>query len=603
MWVVMLLSLLKANAVLDKCKHLMLIEYSINEQTKDKGIVYVDILFHHNGKTYVVARHRYQEPITSIVDTFPWISMDKWEGGDLEVVARKVNGSIERSYISEKMIAVKDLGYESPKVEHEVNSVFVKLNNGSDPYAWRMLGYDAGHTGYYPFHLYPPLDSLWMYRWSGAGTWTTEISGAAGHGMIFIPEAPWGWNKIQARDIETGEVIWERVVTANVWTSVLSEGDSVLFVGTSIGFTPWQDTTFYALDPFTGKLKWGKVLKTVEYSPIVVDSFVYAPHFYKVYCFTYEGDSVWAGPGAYSSPVYEDGIIIGAATDSILNARDYLTGELLWDFVGSGRIYTLMAYEGKLIFSPLNEPLYALNTTNGQTIWTNWDYPLINRHPPQAGFETIFIAGGHFINDTTIISHIYFINSIDGTTIWDSAFFPIPDAWGGGATRLLITLDSLLWYAKTDALYLLRVEDHSVFFFMPFPSGSVLFTSNNFPIFYKNYFIYAHEDFLVVYEADTVFHDTAEDSLPSLSNLKVYGGITIGQLHLEIDLPEKSWVNLKIFDILGRELVTLLNDYLMRGRHSLSFDLQSLPTGVYFLRAEIKGEKRENIVRKFLVLR
>jgi len=61
MWVVMLLSLLKANAVLDKCKHLMLIEYSINEQTKDKGIVYVDILFHHRGKTYVVIHQRYLE--------------------------------------------------------------------------------------------------------------------------------------------------------------------------------------------------------------------------------------------------------------------------------------------------------------------------------------------------------------------------------------------------------------------------------------------------------------------------------------------------------------------------------------------------------------
>lgn len=73
-----------------------------------------------------------------------------------------------------------------------------------------------------------------------------------GQGMIFIQEAPWGWNKIQAWDVEIGEVIWERYLTANAMTSALSLGDLILFVGTLIGFTPWQDTTFYVFDPFTG---------------------------------------------------------------------------------------------------------------------------------------------------------------------------------------------------------------------------------------------------------------------------------------------------------------------------------------------------------------
>ena len=161
---------LSASATLDKSGHLMFVEYSINEPTKDEGVIYVDILFHYKGQTYKVARHRYPEPITSIVDTFPWVSKDKWEGGDLEVVAKRADGGVEKSYISEQSIAIRDLGYEPPKSEHEVNSALVKIDDGPDPYAWRMLGYDPGHTGYYPFSLYPPLDSLWMYDWSGAGT-------------------------------------------------------------------------------------------------------------------------------------------------------------------------------------------------------------------------------------------------------------------------------------------------------------------------------------------------------------------------------------------------------------------------------------------------
>ncbi len=217
-----------------------------------------------------------------------------------------------------------------------------------------MLGYDPGHTGYYPFSLYPPLEMKWILdEWGHPGSWITDVSGAAGHNMLFIPKSVSQWNIITARDIETGEIIWERYVTANAMTSALSIGDSILFVGTVIGYTPWKDTTLYALDPFTGELKWGKALKTIEWSPIVVDTFVYPPHFYKVYCFTYNGDSVWAANGGceFSSPVYEDGIIVGAANDTVLNARDYLTGDLIWDFTGSGNVFNLMAYEGKVIFS------------------------------------------------------------------------------------------------------------------------------------------------------------------------------------------------------------------------------------------------------------
>ena len=583
------LSFIQAQATLDQNGHVMFITYDIQQPTKAQAISSVDIWFHVKGQSYRVATRQYPVPVVSIRDTFPWFSKSKWQGGDLEVVFHGVDGSRVSKFIPESTIQVRDLShlFPSPVPEgrsRKVNWARVKSYDGPDPYAWRMLGYDSGHTGYYPFSLYPPLDSLWMYDWSGAGTWTTEISGAAGQGMIFIPEAPWGWNKIQARDIETGEVLWERYVTANVWTSVLSIGDSVLFVGTSIGFTPWQDTTFYALDPFTGELKWGKVLKTVEYSPIVVDSFVYAPHFYKVYCFTYSGDSVWSANGAYSSPVYEDGVITGAANDTVLNARDYLTGELIWNFTVSWSLWTLMAYEGKLIFSPLNEPLYALNITNGQTIWTNWDYPVANRHPPQARFGRIFIEGGHFVDDTTIISHLYFINLIDGATIWDSTFLPIPGAWGGGVVRLLITQDSLLWYAKTDALYLLRVEDHSTFFFMPFPSGPVLFPSNNFPIFYKNYFIYAHEDFLVVYEADTVT-DTSENG-DTLVDFRIYPFYANGNPIIRLDIPEAGWMNLELFSVNGRK-VWGRRVYLEKGTHRIYFP--SLPSGVYTLFYDFRG--------------
>ncbi len=53
---------------------------------------------------------------------------------------------------------------------------------------------------------------------------------------------------------------------------------------------------------------------------------------------------------------------------------------------------------------------------------------------------------------------------------------------------------------------------------------------------------------------------------------------------IEYALPEMSEVELMIFDVLGRQLVTLVSDQQMAGRHEVSFDASGLPSGIYFYR-------------------
>ena len=51
---------------------------------------------------------------------------------------------------------------------------------------------------------------------------------------------------------------------------------------------------------------------------------------------------------------------------------------------------------------------------------------------------------------------------------------------------------------------------------------------------------------------------------------------------IAFNLPKSQNVKLKIFDILGNEAETLLNNYLPAGRHSVIFNADELPSGVYF---------------------
>ncbi len=66
------------------------------------------------------------------------------------------------------------------------------------------------------------------------------------------------------------------------------------------------------------------------------------------------------------------------------------------------------------------------------------------------------------------------------------------------------------------------------------------------------------------------------------------------------DIPESGNVELKIYDILGREVITLVDEYKTAGRYTVQFDATTLPTGVYIYRITAGGFVR---AKKMILLR
>ncbi len=54
-------------------------------------------------------------------------------------------------------------------------------------------------------------------------------------------------------------------------------------------------------------------------------------------------------------------------------------------------------------------------------------------------------------------------------------------------------------------------------------------------------------------------------------------------------VPHSGWVNLKVFDVLGREVAVLVNEYRSAGSHRVSWNAGVLSTGVYFSRLTAGG--------------
>ncbi|MBU0690806.1 T9SS type A sorting domain-containing protein [bacterium] len=55
---------------------------------------------------------------------------------------------------------------------------------------------------------------------------------------------------------------------------------------------------------------------------------------------------------------------------------------------------------------------------------------------------------------------------------------------------------------------------------------------------------------------------------------------------ITFDLKDATNVQLVVFDVLGREIASLVNGYQAAGRHTINFEAGALPSGVYFYRLE-----------------
>jgi hypothetical protein len=51
-------------------------------------------------------------------------------------------------------------------------------------------------------------------------------------------------------------------------------------------------------------------------------------------------------------------------------------------------------------------------------------------------------------------------------------------------------------------------------------------------------------------------------------------------------VPENSFVSIKVYDVLGKEVTSLINEEKSVGSYEVEFDATSLPSGIYFYRLQ-----------------
>ncbi len=79
--------------------------------------------------------------------------------------------------------------------------------------------------------------------------------------------------------------------------------------------------------------------------------------------------------------------------------------------------------------------------------------------------------------------------------------------------------------------------------------------------------------------------EAASEQIPKSFELKQnYPNPFNPETTIPFALPKKVKVSLKIFDLLGREVVTLLEEEMGPGEYKIQFEAKDLPSGTYFYR-------------------
>jgi len=74
-------------------------------------------------------------------------------------------------------------------------------------------------------------------------------------------------------------------------------------------------------------------------------------------------------------------------------------------------------------------------------------------------------------------------------------------------------------------------------------------------------------------------------------------------MKINYELPKDGKVKLVIYDILGREIKTLVNELKQAGRYTVEFNGNSLASGVYFYRIQVEGGRNYTAVKKMVLIK
>ncbi|MBL7129120.1 MAG: T9SS type A sorting domain-containing protein [Ignavibacteria bacterium] len=239
-------------------------------------------------------------------------------------------------------------------------------------------------------------------------------------------------------------------------------------------------------------------------------------------------------------------------------------------------------------------------------IWTttnygqSWDAKAVGPEPVNGMFLfdsiTVLGVGGDYEYGTGIVK------TTNGGANWDYeslyifgiafsvAFRTKAEGWApmGFAQEWIYTLDSGKTWLNIETPDSSRIYD-------------VQFTD------YRNGFAVGEDGAILKYNQEAINVPNNQNIIPTETKLyQNYPNPFNPSTVIEYSLPKSSYVILKVYDLLGRELMTLRNEVQKTGEYKINFTNSTLPSGVYFYKLYTKtldsNNPKESVLTRKMVL-
>jgi outer membrane protein assembly factor BamB len=377
-------------------------------------------------------------------------------------------------------------------------------------------------------------------------------------------------NTLEAVDMASGDTLWTFEVpdSKGAMDFVCAQNDTMIFAGGQ------QGVGLYALDRETGKEKWSKPIGTLYTKHLVLDNELAYILGDSLYCISIQdGSTVWSQEmNVQSTPAVDDQYVYVVGR-YLIRIFDKWNGDLVWSRTSSEWTTGGTVVDNNCFYTQSNDTIFAYNKESWDVKW-------------------IYISEGDTIQT----------ESQNSIAITDSKLcFTIKGNSEGNGE--LVTLDKetggFLWAHTFSSDYMFAPTiANGVVYIVPYPESALygLNLDNGDQLFYDNSYSYVnqaivanHQLFVATFDNVVVFENTntkVEDRKdPSIHEFELmqnhpnpFHSIT----SVRYFLPQSEFVSLIIYNELGEEIYTLVNEKRAAGLHSIDFNGTHLPGGLYF---------------------
>ena len=291
-------------------------------------------------------------------------------------------------------------------------------------------------------------------------------------------------------------------------------------------------------------------------------------------------------------------------------------------FIRTGNYYNLLKNQNGLVV-PVEDSLFNYSSSYG--IFFSYPYVALGgpiyKYVEGFGFYSVGQVSSSIQNNTgivgdTLISYFYWTDGPNGWTehsvlrkiILEEPSFPSNDLnWGFNVTQLHCPYCVGYMVARKNLYYMMWVNvittKNSQLAYLPATSDNVALTDNYI-------FLLGDSVRYSKWYAGSTFYPFSWTDVTNVKNQSVHpSSFNLCQNYpnpfnpttkIKYQIPGLSKVKLTVYDVLGREVKTLVNEEKSAGNYEVEFDGTNLTSGIYFYK--IETEKFSD-TKKFVLLK